>query len=98
MEHPLWMEVSMGKSSMKGWFFMAKFDHQRVILLQNYALCVICKHYAGPIERIQDIPGPQNMTMDANATNMYIYIICIYTFVCVFACDYVYVYVETPKR
>ena len=53
---------------------MAKFDHQRVILLQNYALCVICKHYAGPIERIQDIPGPQNMTMDANATNMYIYI------------------------
>ena len=69
---------------------MAKFDHQRVILLHNYALCVICKHYAGPIERIQDIPGPQNMTMDANATNMYIYIyiyiICIYTFVCVRVC------------
>ena len=53
-------------------------------MLQNDVLDVMGKHYAVSIARIQDIAGSQNITVDAQATNIFIVYVYIYRYICTY--------------
>ena len=74
------MEVSRGKSSLNRfeWRIFPGNLLPEGNLLQNDVLGDIGKHCAVPIARIQDIAGSQNITVDAQATNIFIVYVYIY--------------------